>query len=187
MAMELTPFLEHLGYVGILIGTFFEGETILVIAGFLAHQDYLGLPGVISAAFAGAMLGDQLYFHIGRWKGRDFIAARPALEQRRQRVSALLGKHQTGLILGFRFVYGIRTVTPFVLGASAVSPLRFFFLNAAGALAWAIVIGSAGFYFGAALEKLLGRVKDYELLVIAGLLAVAISLWLYRRRGASRR
>ncbi len=179
--MSPAPWLEHYGYAGVLIGTFFEGETILVIAGFLAHQGYMKLIGVIGAAFAGAMLGDQLYFYIGRWKGRAFIAARPALDQQRQRVDTLLARHQNALIVGFRFVYGIRTVTPFVLGASAVSALRFLLLNAAGALLWAIVIGSAGFYFGAALETVLGRVKDYELLIIAVLLGIAVALWLYRR------
>jgi membrane protein DedA with SNARE-associated domain len=58
---------------GILVGAFLEGETLLVIAGFLAHRGYLGLPFVIAAAFAGTLAGDQLYFHIGRMYERQGI------------------------------------------------------------------------------------------------------------------
>lgn len=175
--MNFEPFIEHYGYAAILIGTFLEGETILVIAGFLAHQGYLTLYGTIAAAFTGAMLGDQLYFYIGRWKGRDFIASRPRLNRHSRKVDRLLHKHQIWLILGFRFIYGIRTVTPIILGAVKVNAGLFFVLNAVGALLWAMVIGSAGFYFGKALEVMLGQVKTYEMLVIGILAGAALAIW----------
>ena len=58
--------MEHLidtyGYWAVLLATFPEGETILVIAGFAAHQGYLTLMPVILAAFAGSLCGDQLFF-----------------------------------------------------------------------------------------------------------------------------
>ncbi len=179
--MNFQSLIEQYGYFAVLIGTFFEGETILVIAGFLAHQGYLKLAGVVAAAFAGAMLGDQLYFYIGRWKGESFIESRPRLRRHSERVGELLRKHQTWLILGFRFMYGLRTVTPFVLGASNVSPRRFFVLNATGALLWALGIGFAGYYFGKALESVLGHLKEYEMLIIGIVTGIAISAWLYRR------
>lgn len=71
--MNLEEVVTHYGYIGILIGTFLEGETILIIAGFLAHRGYLELPFVIVAAFFGSLIGDQLYFYIGRFKGGEFI------------------------------------------------------------------------------------------------------------------
>lgn len=175
--MNFEALIEQYGYAAVLIGTFFEGETILVIAGFLSHQGYLMLRGVIAAAFTGAMLGDQLYFHIGRWKGQEFIASRPRLVRHRHKVESFLHKHQVLLILGFRFVYGLRTVTPLILGATTISAWRFFMLNTAGALLWSVAIGLAGFYLGSALEATLGRVKDYELLVIGILAGGALALW----------
>lgn len=185
--MNIEPLIEQYGYVAILVGTFFEGETILVIAGFLAHQEYLRLGGAIAAAFAGAMLGDQLYFYIGRWKGRELVAARPRLNRQSERIDRLLQKHQVWLILGFRFIYGMRTVTPLVLGASNVNAGLFLVLNAVGALLWAVAIGYAGFYFGKALEMTLGRVREYELLVIGVLVSVALVLWLVRVLSRRRR
>ena len=46
----MEQFVATYGYAAIALGTFFEGETILVIGGFLAHRGYLGLPGVIAGA-----------------------------------------------------------------------------------------------------------------------------------------
>lgn len=184
--MNFEAFIEQYGYAAVLIGTFFEGETILVIAGFLSHQGYLTLRGVIAAAFTGAMLGDQLYFYVGRWKGPELLATRPRLQTHSQRVERFLHKHQVWLILCFRFVYGIRTVTPLILGASKINAGRFFILNVTGALLWAVTVGLAGYYLGSALEAALGRVKDYELLVIGILAGGALALWtvhfLLRRR-----
>lgn len=179
--MNVEQLIEQYGYAAILIGTFFEGETILVIGGFLAHQGYLGIEGTIGAGFAGAMLGDQLYFYIGRLKGSAFIDKRENLKRHREKVERLLQLHQVWLILGFRFLYGMRTVTPFILGMSRVNPVLFLVLNTIGAFIWALAIGLAGYYFGSALESLLGRLKDYELLVVGSFAAIALALWFYRK------
>jgi len=169
----------HYGYIALVIGTFFEGETILVIGGLLAHRGYLELPYVIASAFAGTLFGDQLYFYIGRIRGKKFIESKPLWQAKSRRVFALLEKHQVLLILGFRFIYGIRTITPFVLGSSGISPLRYLLLNFCGALLWAMAVGILGFYFGQALELVIGEVKRYEKWVIVALLFISAIIWLY--------
>src|SRR5918912_698871 len=112
--MALEQLLATYGYALLFAGTFLEGETILVIAGFLAQQGYLKLPLVVVVATFGTLAGDQLFFHIGRRRGRSFIGNRPAWQAKSRRAVEFLRKHQNWAILGFRFVYGIRTVTPFL-------------------------------------------------------------------------
>lgn len=181
--MSLEQLVMNYGYIAVLIGTFLEGETILVIAGFMAHRGYLELPLVILAAFIGTLVGDQLYFYIGRIKGKAFLEKRPKWQPKVNQVHNLLEKHQTLLILGFRFIYGIRTVTPFILGMSKVSPLKYLFLNICGALLWAIVFGVAGYYFGFTLELLIGKIKKYEIFIILGMIIVSILFWIrYKRK-----
>ena len=86
----------------------------------------------------------------------------------------MLNKHQVLLILGFRFLYGLRTVTPIALGASRIAPLRFLILNILGALTWTIVIGVMGYMFGHTLEVIIGDVKRYELWLFIGLAALGV-------------
>ena len=62
-----------------------------------------------------------------------------------------MSRFETPMILSFRFLYGLRTVAPFVIGMSSVSVKKFILLNAAGALVWATAIASGGYFFGRAL------------------------------------
>ncbi len=172
--------LEHIiktyGYWALLVGTFLEGETILIIGGFLAHRGYLSLPLVILAAFIGTLAGDQLFFFIGRKKGKAFLDKRPSWKPNIEKAHNLLDRYQTLLIIGFRFLYGLRTVTPFVIGMSRVKTGTFIILNFLGALVWAIIIGSAGYFFGTAFEVILGNIKhiEAELMIAIGFIGLAV-------------
>lgn len=169
--------LSTFGYFALMIGTFLEGETILVTAGYLAHQDYLRLPWVILFAFIGTCAGDQIYFFLGRVKGLDFIESRPGWKSKSERVFALLQKHQIAVIIGFRFLYGIRTVTPFIIGASGVKPVRFIIWNFVGAGTWAIAVSTLGYIFGQAVEVFLEEAKKYELWIMALVFLIGIVIW----------
>jgi membrane protein DedA with SNARE-associated domain len=166
------------GYIAIVVGTFLEGETILVLGGFLAHRGYLHLPWVIASAFAGTFAGDQLYFYLGRSKGTKWLEKKPEWKRRSTRAFQLLKKHQLWVILGFRFIYGVRTITPFVIGTSGIKPLRFLALNGGGAVAWALGVGILGYLLGETLQLVLGEVKRFEAIVLGALVAVGLVIWL---------
>jgi Na+/H+-dicarboxylate symporter/membrane protein DedA with SNARE-associated domain len=169
------------GYWALLIGTFLEGETILLVAGFLAHQGLLDLHWVILAAFSGSFASDQTAFYIGRNGGMRLLARRPSWRDKTQRVFDLLYRHQLPIILGFRFVYGIRNVTPFAIGASGFPAHRFLVLNLFGALIWAISFAFIGYQTGAAIKPLFEFAKNYELAVV-GLVLATVALFFLRSR-----
>ncbi len=83
-------------------------------------------------------------------------------------------------MLSFRFFYGLRTVMPVAIGLSGYPPLRYLVLNGIGAIVWAVALGYAAFYFGAALETMLGDIKRYELWILAALVLIGAGLWLRR-------
>ena len=188
MSLEtLTELIKNYGYLAILIGTFLEGETILILGGFAAHMGFLELPWVIASAFAGSFSGDQLYFYIGRHYGPKIIAKRLSWQEGAQKVYKHLHRHKNLLILSFRFFYGFRNVTPFAVGAAHISRLRFFSLNLVGAVIWAFVFAYAGYLFGEAFRLFLDDFKRYKLYVLLGLVLVGVLIWLatlirHRRR-----
>lgn len=166
------------GYWALLVGTFLEGEAVLVLAGFLANRGYLELYWVIVVAFIGTFLGDQFFFYLGRYKGQGFIARRPHWQVRAEQARRLLQRHQIPLVLGFRFLYGIRSVTPFVIGSSGFSPLRFAILDAIGGLIWAHVVGILGYVFGKSITPIIEEIQDYEAWIFGGLCGLALLIWL---------
>jgi membrane protein DedA with SNARE-associated domain len=110
--------IAHYGYLAVLVGTFLEGETILILAGFAAHRDYLQLPWVIIAAFLGTLFGDQLFFFLGRRHSEYLLSRSPHWRPRLERAERLIHNYRVPIILGFRFLYGLRSVIPFALGMS---------------------------------------------------------------------
>jgi len=182
----LADLIREYGYFAVFLGTFLEGETILVMAGFAAHRGYLQLPGVIAVAAIGGTLGDQFYFYLGRRYGRQILARMPQLRRRVARVKALLRYYHLPLILSVRFMYGLRTVGPFAFGVSRLGRLRFFVLNLAGALLWAPLVGGAGYLFGSVLAFFLADLRRYEGALLALMAGVGAVLWLLRRRSQRR-
>jgi len=175
---QIVQFVEHYGYVVLVAGTFLEGETILVLGGLAAKLGYLHLPAVIAAGFAGTLMGDQLYFHLGRRNGPAILGRLPRWRAQADRAFALVERHPDLVTLAFRFLYGLRTVTPFVLGMSRVSAWRYTFLNAAGGLVWAAAVGGAGYLIGHAAEAYLGELRRYEGAVMAAVALAGAALWL---------
>ena len=64
-------FIRDYGYWALLVGTFLEGETILIIGGLSARLGILELPYVMLIAFIGSFFGDQFYYYIGYLKKEE--------------------------------------------------------------------------------------------------------------------
>lgn len=182
ISVILRSFVEAYGYYALLLGTFVEGETILVIGGFAAHLGYLKLSSVMLVAFIGSFSGDQLYFCAGRVKGRDLMSRFPRWGKRVDKVHDLMARYHDLIMIGFRFVYGIRILTPVVLGMNRnVRTVRFLVFNAIGAMIWSVVISLAGYFFGYAIEHLIKAVKHYEMLVLITAGVIGIAIWAVSR------
>ncbi|MGH8418139.1 MAG: DedA family protein [Pseudomonas sp.] len=179
--MMLQHFLQEFGYFALFLGTFFEGETILVLAGFLAFRGYMDINLVVVVAFFGSYAGDQLWYFMGRKHGRKLLARRPRWQLLGDRALEHIRRHPDIWVLSFRFVYGLRTVMPVAIGLSGYPPGRYLLLNGIGAAVWAAALGAAAYKFGAVLEGLLGNVKKYELWVLGALLVIGGVLWIWRR------
>jgi membrane protein DedA with SNARE-associated domain len=177
-----TETLEHLirsyGYWALLVGTFFEGETILMLGGLAAQLGYLDLPWVMAVAFVGSFSGDQLYFFVGRVKGQDLLSKHPAWQDRAEKVHHFLKRYHDLIMLGFRFVYGIRIMTPFVLAMNhRIKTGRFVVFNAIGAVLWSVAVSAGGFLFGRALEGVLKDIRRYQIEIILFVIAAGSLLW----------
>jgi membrane protein DedA with SNARE-associated domain len=135
---------------------------------------------VILVAFIGTLAGDQLFFFLGRKHRLTILTRLPSWKARVERALELLKRFQTYLVLIFRFLYGLRSVVPFVIGTSSFPAKRFILLNAAGALVWATMVGTAGYLFGHALTRIIGDIKHYELVILGAVAGISLVIWLVR-------
>ena len=141
----ITDFVREWGYLAVMIGSLFEGEVILITASALSAMGYLDLTKVFFIALLTTIFADQFLFFLGYRLGTDWVIKRfPRLLKARDRVYKLLHKMDVFFIISFRFIYGIRTISPLIIGSAKIKPKRFVIYNIISGVSWA----SAGCFIG---------------------------------------
>ncbi|MFO1306676.1 MAG: DedA family protein [Burkholderiales bacterium] len=188
MAFEVGPLIERYGYLATFGGTLIEGETLLILSGLAAHRGYLSLPLVVLVGAIGGAIGDMAFFLVGRHYGYHLLARFPRAAPAAARVHAMIERHPVSTIVAVRFMYGLRTAGPAIIGSTSIPFARFALLNAAGAALWSACWAVAGYLLGRAAERLLGDLAKIERELFGGVLllavvgAVAYHVWRARAR-----
>lgn len=163
------------------------GETALIAAGVLAARGRLDIAAVIAVAAAGAIIGDNAGYWIGRTGGRRLLTRWAWLERHASRVlpwsERFFEKHGAKTLFIGRFVAVLRVTAAWLAGISRMPWWRFLIWNAAGGICWAIAFGLLAYYAGNAAAEAVNRFGLYGALVV---IALAILAWLgfryWRRR-----
>jgi membrane protein DedA with SNARE-associated domain len=166
--------------VAIFLGTFAEGETLLLLGGYAAHLGYLELPGVIAAAFAAALASDQMYFHLGRRHGARLLSRYPQLRSKVDIALHRVERHGTLVVLAMRFVWGLRIALPLAIGVGPMSARRFLMVNFVSAALWSCVFGLLGFGASQLLARLSDDLHRHENWVIGAFLLLACGALAWR-------
>lgn len=186
--LDIAALLREHVYTAVVIGSLFEGETTVVLAGFAAHQGYATwwsltlLTAIVNFAW------DQGWFMLGRLRGDALLGRFPSLRRALDRVRPGLDRHRRAIVFGVRFMVGLRTAGPVALGVAGVRWQEFLVFNALGATAWAVVFTTLGYLFGRAIALVLGKIEHYEARAAMAIVAAGILFWGWRgwRRRAQR-
>ena len=166
------------------IGLPLPGETALITAALYAATTHrLDIAAIVAVAAAGAIIGDNIGFALGRWGGYRLLyryGSYIRLDHRRLKIGRYLFQRHGGKVVFFgRFIAVLRTYAAFLAGTNRMSWPRFIFFNAAGGITWALVIGLAYYYLGAAISHVRGPL-DIIIAIVAALLVVASLVYLHR-------
>ncbi len=175
----LRDYLEVHGYWVLFVGTFLEGEAILIMAGFLAFQGYLHPVGVIMTAFAGSFFGDQFFFHLGRWQGKSLLRRFHFIARRFREAIRMIEKYGAFVAFISRFTYGLRIILPIILGITCLPSRTFLIINLGSAFAWACIFSLAGYLFGKSASLFLDDVGKYEHYLLLSLAGLIMMFWLF--------
>lgn len=176
--LSLEQFLATYGLWAVLVGTFLEGETVMLLAGFAAHQGYLSLGLAILAGLVGSAAFDQVLFWTGRRFGTGILERRERWHRRLLAAKRHLDGRAGWSLVTLRFWFGLRTVTPLALGALRFSPLRFLVIDVLAASLWSAVTATAGFAFGGVMTHIVAKTKRYEGLGFVALAAAGLIFWI---------
>ena len=180
LVIFLGAMLESAAFLGLII----PGESLVLVAGFLAAQGLLDLDLLIVTVAIGAAMGDSIGYEMGRRLGRPALVqygSRFGLTDTRvDKADAFFARHGSKAIFLGRFVGFARAIVPFLAGSTKMPYHKFLPYNVFGAALWSSAIVLLGYFLGAGwrtAERWMGRASA----ILGGILLFFLLLaWLYR-------
>ena len=161
------------------------GETALITAAILASRGDLSLTLVIVTAAAGAIVGDNFGYLLGRQGARRLLVRPGRLEAVRRRFlergEAFFARHGGKTVFLGRWLPFLRITAAWLAGANRMPWPQFVLWNAAGGIAWAISVGVVAYLLGEAAFAALHAAGLVALAVVA-VAAISVFVWLRYRR-----
>ncbi len=173
----IIEFIKDWGYVAVFLGALVEGESIILTASALAYAGFLNIYIVAVVAFFSTIFAEQTCYLIGRHYGPGLFDRFPRLKPAANKAFSILKRIDVWFILTCRFIYGIRTVSPLVIGAAQVPIKKFIPLNILAAAIWASISCAGGYYLGEVIISNADIIKQLSknvgLIVLAVFIVVA--------------
>ena len=179
--------IEQHGYWVMFIGTMLEGPVVTAAGAFAASLGLLNLFAVLLISFAGDIIGDTVYFFIGRWKGKQAVEkARVKLGISKKRAAALEKKLHSSFLSTLLVIKMTPLLAPLgltLIGSSKKVSYKRYILSALAIIIPAS-IGYAllGFYTGLAADTFFKYFKiARELLLVVIILAGVLAYFVEKR------
>jgi len=179
--------LESAAFLGFIV----PGETLVIVSGVLASLGIFDVTELIIVVAAGAIVGDNVSYHLGRRLGRAWLlrhGGRVGLhESRLERVERVYERYGGPAVTFGRFVGFLRPLVPFVAGAARMPYARFLGFNLLACVAWAVVTVLLGYFVGESWELVERWIGRAGLVAVALVALIAAFVWYRRRRRRLRR
>lgn len=179
---------QQYGYWAIFFGILLEnlglpipGETVTIVGGFLSGSDQLTYGWVLTDAAAGATIGGNIGYWIGRKGGLPLLLTVGKFlripESQIQNLRSQFSENAVKAVFIGRFIALLRVFASPLAGIAEMPYWKFTLYNTLGAVAWATVMVSLAFFAGqlVPLEKLIALASQFSLAAL-GLVVLAIGL-----------
>ena len=162
------------------------GETAMITAAVFARPEHhrYSLISVMIVGAAGAIVGDNVGYSLGRFGGRRLLSRWGFTERYAAKAlppaERFFEKHGPKTVFFGRFIALLRVTAAWLAGISRMTWWRFFAWNAAGGIVWSVAISLLAYWAGKAVAEAVSHYGLYGVigLVILGVvLFVALRIW----------
>jgi membrane protein DedA with SNARE-associated domain len=161
---QLLYLFQEYGYLIIFTGTFFEGETTLVLGGLLARLECLNFWMVIGTACLASYLGHVVFYFLGKTSSPFILLKFPKLRHKIRQAEDLIRRHETTSLFITQYIFGLRLASALAFGILDMKIAKFLSLQFISCLIWAILFASLGYWVGESVE---GVYKHIEWVILA--------------------
>lgn len=163
-------------------------DFMLLAAGVLVHRGEVSYPGALAACAVGVMIGDTFIFLLARRLGPTALERRPlnllVTPARRERIERMFEKYGNVIVFMARHMAGLRAPTFAMAGMHNMPLTKFWLWDGLGLCVSAPVVIGIGYWVGENIERALGYLKRFELVIVGAILVAIVSfiVWRWLRR-----
>jgi membrane protein DedA with SNARE-associated domain len=192
LSLEQIQAIAHqYGYGAVFIGIALEntgipipGETLTIVGGFLAGSGELNYWLVLITAIAGAVIGDNFGYAIGKIGGWNLLVRISKLfkieEKQLNRARQKFSENAPKAVFFGRFITLLRIFAGPMAGIAEMPYFKFLLCNFAGATAWASIMVTLSFFVGRIipLENLISWIAKLGVLALFLVIAwIVFPIW----------
>ncbi|TWT85272.1 Inner membrane protein YohD [Posidoniimonas polymericola] len=168
------------------VGVPIPEEAPLVLAGVLSKAGRFDPFEALAFCLMGALVGDSIMYAIGRHLGHAFLLKHPLISrfvnaEEEEKLEHVIQKHGFKILLGTRFLIGIRGAVYFAAGAARVPYLRFLLWDLVAASLVVLIVFGLGYLFGPWIEPVIGDAEKLVTVIVVAVL-IGVGYMLYRKR-----
>ena len=147
--------------VGLAVGFFLPGDSLLVVTGLMAKTlpDKLNIYLVLAAFLGGSIIGDSTGYWTGHFMGKSLFKREDSFifkPSRVEKANEFFETYGAKTIIMARFVPIVRTFAPLVIGASGMPYRKYLTYSVLGGILWIGSMVLAGYFLGGLVEQAFG-------------------------------
>jgi membrane protein DedA with SNARE-associated domain len=164
--LQLLYLFQEYGYLIIFTGTFFEGETTLVLGGLLAHQGHLKLWIVVATAVFASYTGHLVFYFLGKTASPWILQRFPKFQKKIQQAEGLIRRHETTGLFITQYIFGMRLASALAFGILDMKIFKFLSLQLISCVLWAAIFASLGYLVGDSFDSLVRNIERAILIIL---------------------
>jgi membrane protein DedA with SNARE-associated domain len=173
----MQSFIHNWGYVALFLYSFGGGMIALIIASILSYGGDLNIYITLIVAGSANFIGDQFLFLIARSNKNQ---AKQIMKKYQKKIAlSYLMMKKYGIIVIFlqKYIYGIKTLIPLVMGLTKYNVKKFLFFNILATIVWTLIVGISSYILGDVVYTYATQFKTYGIIFLVIVLLIIIYWW----------
>jgi len=169
--------IQDWGYVILFLYSFGGGFLALAVASVLAYAGELNIYITLLVAGSANFIGDQFLFYLAR---SNKHLAKEIFSKHRRKVAwayLIIKKRGDAAIFLQKYIYGVKTIVPLVMGLTKYSFAKFTIYNAFATVLWTVLIGWASYSLGSVVIEMADSYKNFGIAIAIVLILVIAYLF----------
>jgi len=144
------------GYIILAWYSFGGGMLGLIGAGILSAMGKMDITLSIAIATVSNFIGDNVLFYLAQTNKKEVQKYLAKHKRKIAWTNLLMRKYGWMVVFLQKYVYGVKTLVPIVMGLTKYDIKKFTLLNLPASILWGLVVGLTSYYFSEAVRAYFG-------------------------------